>query len=137
MNEMEQIAASVGCSEPWVEKNGSCWLELGVLDVRLMAAVMRSQEARFVTMTAMQLDPSAPVRLDYHWDLQGRLLTFTTFTRENQIASIVDLCEAADWVERETHENFSIEFTGRECEPLLLRTGTAPGMQLHKHGEQP
>ena len=137
MNEMEQIAASLGLPSTWQEKNGSWWIESASLDVRLMAAVMRSHEARFVTLTAMQLDAGAPVRLDYHWDLRGQLLTFTTFAQDSQIASIVDLCGAADWVERETHENFSIEFTGRDYEPLLLRAGDVSGIQLREDKGQP
>jgi NADH:ubiquinone oxidoreductase subunit C len=42
----------------------------------------------------------------------------------------VDICEAADWIEREVHEGFGINFTGREYEPLLLREGDTPGMNL-------
>jgi NADH:ubiquinone oxidoreductase subunit C len=130
MTEMEQIAASLTLSNAFIEKNGSWWIESPSLDVRLMAAVMRSHEARFVTLTAMQLHPPEPIRLDYHWDLQGKLLTFTTAAQRNQIASIVDLCAAADWIERETHENFSIEFAGRDYKPLLLRLGDVPGLQF-------
>jgi NADH:ubiquinone oxidoreductase subunit C len=132
MNELEQIASSLGLPETWEERNGSWWMAPASLDVRVMAAVLRSHEARFVTLTAMQLLPDERIRIDYHWDLDGRLLTFTTFAVENRVPSIVDLCEAADWVERETHENFSVEFTGRPYEPLLLRTGDASGLQLRK-----
>ena len=132
MNVLNQISSALGLSEAWEEKNGSRWIAPAALDIRLMAAVMRSHDARFVTLTAMQLAPGAPVRLDYHWDIDGQLLTFTTYTQGNQVPSIVDLCEAADWVERETHENFSIDFTGHDYEPLLLRADDASGLQLRK-----
>ena len=135
MNQMKQIAASLGLPETWEQKNGSWWICQEGLDVRLMAEVMRAREARFVTLTAMQVEAGGRVRLDYHWDLGGRLLTFTTHANGKQMASIVDLCPAADWVERETHETFSIEFTGHLYEPLLLRAGATTGMQLRKEGQ--
>jgi NADH:ubiquinone oxidoreductase subunit C len=65
--------------------------------------------------------------------LNGQLLTFTTATVEKRIASITDLCPAADWVERETREYFAIEFTGRETTlPLMTRDGDPIGINLHK-----
>jgi NADH:ubiquinone oxidoreductase subunit C len=42
------------------------------------------------------------------------------------------MCEAADWIEREIHEEYGIEFTGREYEPLLLRAGDTPGVNLRE-----
>jgi hypothetical protein len=53
----------------------------------------------------------------------------------NSIESIYDLCEAVDWIEREIHEGFAIDFTGREYEPLLLRQGDTPGVNLRRRGE--
>ena len=50
----------------------------------------------------------------------------------NAIDSIFDLCEAADWIEREIHEEYSIDFTGRECAPLLLRQGDESGVNLRE-----
>ncbi len=47
----------------------------------------------------------------------------TSRSRDNSIESIYDICEAVDWIEREMHEGFNIDFTGREYEPLLLREG--------------
>ena len=46
--------------------------------------------------------------------------------------SIFDICEAVDWIEREIHEEYSIDFTGREYEPLLLRQGHRAGVNLHE-----
>ena len=49
-----------------------------------------------------------------------------------KIETIYDLCEAADWIEREVHEGFAIDFIGREYEPLLLRQGDKPGVNLRE-----
>ena len=74
-------------------------------------------------------------RLEYHWDLQGLLLGVPfqiagKSPESAKIDSIYDLSEAADWIEREVHEGFAIDFTGREYEPLMLRPGDKPGVNL-------
>jgi NADH:ubiquinone oxidoreductase subunit C len=46
--------------------------------------------------------------------------------------SIYDLCEAADWIEREVRDGWAVEFRGREMEPLLLRKADTPGVNLRK-----
>ena len=94
---------------------------------------MNAAGARFITITAYQLPGDEGFRLEYHWDLEGRLLGFPFHHRRQQpIESIYDLCEAADWIEREVHEGFAIDFTGREYEPLLLRAGDKPGVNLRE-----
>ncbi|MDA8326089.1 MAG: NADH-quinone oxidoreductase subunit C [Nitrospiraceae bacterium] len=70
-----------------------------------------------------------PYRLFYHWDMEGRILTFSTLTREEAVASISSICPAADWIEREIHDYFAVNFTGRDgLSPLLLRPDDPPGM---------
>ena len=93
---------------------------------------MNTVGARFITITAYQKPGAEGLRLEYHWDLGGRLLGFPFPLAGNSIESIYDLCEAADWIERETHEGFKIDFTGREYEPLLLREGDVCGVNLRE-----
>jgi hypothetical protein len=100
--------------------------------VREVAQAMNSLRARFITITAYQLPGTEGTRLEYHWDLAGRLLGFPFQLAANSIESIYDLCEAADWIEREVHEGFAVDFTGREYEPLLLREGDTPGVNLRE-----
>lgn len=100
-----------------------------------MATVMTAHRARFVTITALPGAEEGGVRMSYHWDLDGQLLTIATCTRDNHMASIFDLCEAADWIEREIHECYAVEFEGRPHEHLLLRPGQAPGLGLRGEDE--
>lgn len=118
----------------WSEKGGVCWMDRGDLNVREVAKAMRAVGARFITITAYQLPGSEGFRLEYHWDLDGRLLGFTFLVAGSSIESIYDLCEAADWIEREVHEEYAIDFIGRAYEPLLLREGETAGVNLR---EQP
>ena len=60
------------------------------------------------------------------------MLGFPFYLSGCSIGSIYDICEAADWIEREIHEEFAIDFTGRVYEPLLLREGDKPGLYLHE-----
>jgi hypothetical protein len=127
---LESIPEKLGIAEPWVEKGGVHWLAVGALNVRTLAKVMNQCRARFITITAYQLPADQGLRLEYHWDLDGTILGFTFNLAGNSIESIYDLCEAVDWIERETHEGFAVDFIGREYEPLLLRQGDTPGVNL-------
>ena len=127
---LENLREKLGVAEPWVESRGTHWLNPGAVSVRELAQAMNAFGARFVTITAYQLPGNAGFRLEYHWDLEGRLLGFPLQIAGNSIESIFDLCEAADWIEREVHEEYSIDFTGRAYEPLLLRQGDKPGVNL-------
>jgi NADH:ubiquinone oxidoreductase subunit C len=132
MNLLESIPEQLGSTEPWVEKGGVHWLTPGAMTVRELAQAMNALHARFITITAYQLPKDEGFRLEYHWDLDGQLLGFPFLLAGNSIDSIYDLCEAVDWIEREIHEGFAIDFLGREYEPLLLRQGDKPGVNLRE-----
>jgi NADH:ubiquinone oxidoreductase subunit C len=132
MTALERIAEELGVNERWVEKGGAHWLNPGTLTVRDIAHTMNASNARFVTVTAYQLPDDEGFRLEYHWDLDGQLVGFPLHISGDSIESIYDLCEAADWIEREIHEGFAINFRGREYEPLLLRQGDKPGVNLRE-----
>ncbi|MGA2888782.1 MAG: NADH-quinone oxidoreductase subunit C [Terracidiphilus sp.] len=130
MTLLDTIPEKLGISETFVEKGGVHWLALGGKSVRELTEAMNSLHARFITITAYQLPKDEGFRLEYHWDLNGQLLGFSFPLAGNSIESIFDLCEAVDWIEREIHEGFAIDFTGRDYEPLLLRQGDTPGVNL-------
>ena len=135
MNQLESIAEKLGISTPWVEKDDVHWLEPDTISVRTLAQAMNAVEARFITITAYQLPGDEGFRLEYHWDLDGQLLGFPFLLTGNSIESIYDLCEAADWIEREVHEGFAVDFIGREYEPLQLRAGDTPGFNLREEAK--
>ena len=132
MSLLETIPTKLGITEPFQEKGGVRWLNPEAATVRQVAAVMNELRARFITITAYQLPKDGGFRLEYHWDLEGKLLGFGFQLASNSIESIFDLCEAVDWIEREIHEEYSLEFTGREYEPLLLRQGDTTGVNLRE-----
>jgi NADH:ubiquinone oxidoreductase subunit C len=135
MTLLESIPEKLGITAPMVEKGGVHWLEPGAMTVRELAAAMNAVKARFITITAYQLPKDEGFRLEYHWDLDGQLLGFPFVLAGKSIESIYDLCEAVNWIEREIHEGFGIDFTGREYEPLLLRQGDTPGVNLREEAK--
>ena len=135
MKLIDSIPEKLRTAEPWIEKGGVHWLTASALNVRDLAKTMNAMKARFVTITAYQLPGTEGLRLEYHWDLDGQLLGFPFVLAGNTIESIYDLCEAVDWIEREIHEGFAVDFLGREYEPLLLRQGDKPGVNLREEDE--
>lgn len=133
----EATLAELGLGEGWTWDKGSWWfMPAEPIDVRATTSHMIGLEARFVAITAIER-PDKEIRLDYQWDLQGKLLSFVTATVQKQIATIADLMPAADWAERETYEYFAVEFTGRATmEPLMTRPGDAVGISLRKEMAQ-
>ncbi len=134
---LDTLPQKLGSAGAWTEKGGVHWLDPGELTVRELCLEMIAARARFVTITAYQLPGTEGIRLEYHWDLEGQLLGFPFVLSEStpggaKIESIYDLCEAVDWIERETHEGFAVDFTGREYEPLLLREGDKLGVNLRE-----
>lgn len=104
------------------------WLEDAGLDVKKMAGVMTGEGARLATVTAVPISEH-DCRLIYHWDIEGLLINIAAATRAGRIASIAGICAAADWIEREIHDYFAVEFDGRaDMPPLVLRPEDRPGI---------
>jgi hypothetical protein len=132
---LETIRSHLGTKQPWQQRADGWWLVDPDLDVEPIAGLMIGEGARLVTITARPAG-DGECRLGYHWDVGGRLFTFVTMTRGGSIPSIAVTCPAADWIERETHDYFAVNFTGREdLQPLVLRAGDRPGL-FHWNGHQ-
>ena len=132
MTALELVDQELGSTELWDERGAVLWLPVDAAKVRKLAAVMNDCRARFVTITATQLPGDEGLLLEYLWDLEGKLLGFSIHPAGNSIESIFDVCPAVDWIEREIHEGFAMEFAGRVYEPLLLRAGDKPGVNLRE-----
>ena len=137
MTLLESLPHKLGITSEWTEQGGVHWLDPGELTVRELCLEMIAARARFVTITAYQLPKDEGIRMEYHWDLAGTLLGFPFLLKTEpgetpKIESIFDLTEAVDWIEREIHEEYAIEFTGRDYEPLLLREGDKLGINLRE-----
>ena len=135
MKTVDTVAEELGLADSWVEQGGALWLPCDKLNPRAVAKALISSEARFITITATELPEDAGIRMDYHWDLDGQLIGLQFQASDHKIESIYDLCEAANWIEREIHEYFAVDFLGREYEPLFLRNGEKAGVNLREEEE--
>ena len=132
MTTFEVISAELGSAVPWCQRGGVHWLVVDQSQIRMVADAMNRLCARFVTITATELSGEEGLLLEYLWDLNGELLGFRVRLSGKAVESIFDLCPAVDWIEREVHEGFAIDFAGREYEPLLLRPGDKAGVNLRE-----
>ncbi|HEX2987296.1 MAG TPA: NADH-quinone oxidoreductase subunit C [Chloroflexota bacterium] len=136
--DVEMIRAQLGTAQPWEKRPDGYWLEDPLLKVRDMARCMVRNGARLMTVTATPV-AGGEQRLAYHWDLEGQVTTLIAGTHQNTIDTIVDICPAADWIEREIHDYFAVSFAGRQSTPpLTLRPNDPPGFFFWKgqDGEQ-
>ena len=134
---LDTLPKKLGSANPWTETGGVHWLDPGQLSVRDLCEEMIAARARFVTITAYELPKDEGIRLEYHWDLEGQLMGFPFLLKAEpgqnpKIESIYDLTESVDWIEREIHEEYKVEFTGRVYEPLLMRAGDTLGVNLRE-----
>jgi len=129
MDKCERIVAQLDLGNSLEKRSDGWWLEAPDMDVEKMAHSMTEANARLVTMTACQVS-NGEFRIIYHWDLEDRMLNMVTMTRKGGIPSIVRIHPASDWIEREIHDYFAVQFTGRELPPLFLHPEDSPGIFL-------
>lgn len=134
---LDSLRNKIGATGEWTEQGGVHWLDPGALSVRELCTVLIAAHARFITITAYQLPAETGYRFEYHWDLNGQLLGFPYTLKAEpgknpEIESIYDLTESVDWIEREIHEEYAVDFTGRVYEPLLMREGDTLGVNLRE-----
>ena len=132
MNLINELLGRFNISDLSQDASGVAWFSTGNLDLRELSTFMNHAGARFVTVTANELPRGEGFCLEYLWDRDGRLFGFAFYPAARSMPSIFDLCEAADWIEREIHEEYAIDFAGRDYEPLLLRAGDRPGVNLQE-----
>jgi Ni,Fe-hydrogenase III component G len=132
MNNIDDLAMELKVTDISTDISGVKWFTTGSLKLRELVPVLNRVGARFVTITANELPMNQGFCLEYLWDLNGQLVGFPFYPSSKALPSIYDICEAADWIEREIHEEYSIDFAGRMYEPLLLRDNDQIGVNLHE-----
>jgi len=118
----------LGIGDTWEQKGGSWWIATDTVNARSAAQIMVANGARLATVSSFET-AGGEILLDYHWSLNGTLVTIEIPTKDKQINSITDIFPGADWVEREIHDYFLVEFPDRvDTKRLMTREGTAQGM---------
>ncbi len=115
----------------WDERADGWWVTVDGAHVRGVAVACLEAGARFSALLACP-EGTGAVRLSWHWDLAGTLLSIcAAFDPGMPAPSVADLCPAADWAERETQDYYAVTFDGRgSTPPLVLRAGDKRGIML-------
>ncbi len=96
------------------------WMLAPELDVQAMATLMNGLEARLSTVSGIALE-NGETAIIYHYALGRVAVNLRAETRNGQINSITPITPAADWIEREIHDLYSVEFTGHPNLARLIR----------------
>ena len=130
MDNGEEILSQLSQGKSWEKRSDGWWLKTEDMDVEKKAHTMNEAKARLVTITACEIS-KGEFRIIYHWDLEGRMLNMVTVTDKGNISSIATIYPASDWMEREIHDYFAVQFDGRELPPLYLFPEDSPGILLN------
>jgi NADH:ubiquinone oxidoreductase subunit C len=111
------------------------WLDAPDLDVNCMAALANDLGMRLSTMTGIALEDSE-TQLIYHFVSGSTVLNFKVQTQQNSIQSITAPIPAANWIEREIHDLYGVEFVGHPHLERFIRPPELPiGFFREKGGE--
>ena len=101
------------------------WMRAPLLDIAAMAETMHQLGARLGTMTgsALQSDETAVI---YHYILGTAAVNIRTESRDRSLPSITAVTQAADWIEREIHDLFGVDFVGHPNLTRLIRPPQVP-----------
>ena len=125
MNELHLLLGHVPGATPLEHRRDGWWMRAPRVDVVAMAGMMRRLGARLATMTALALE-AGETAVIYHYVLGPAAVNIRTETRGRSLPSIAPVTRAADWIEREVHDLFGVEFLGHPNLVRLIRPAQAP-----------
>lgn len=111
------------------------WLDTPDLDVIRMAALANDLGMRLSTMTGIAVE-EGETQLIYHFVSGSLVLNVRVQTQRNSIPSIAAIMPAANWIEREIHDLYGVEFLGHPHLERFIRPPELPvGFFREKGGE--
>ncbi|HVN53084.1 MAG TPA: NADH-quinone oxidoreductase subunit C [Anaerolineaceae bacterium] len=101
------------------------WIEAAGADPREIAGVMKAYHARLSTVTAVNR-ADGETDLIYHFFLPKKPINVRVTTREQRLPSVATILPAANWIEREIHDLFAVQFDGHPDLRRLVRPPEMP-----------
>lgn len=120
MTELAERLKNFTGSAEWRAIPGGMTMKASTLDPISMAQSMLSASARLITMTGVVRDDGETDIL-YHYELENFTFTIETSTHGQAITSIAGITHAADWIEREIHDLYAVNFIGHPDLSRLIR----------------
>jgi NADH-quinone oxidoreductase subunit C len=101
------------------------WLDSPELDVIEMADLFSKVGMRLSTMTGTALE-DGETRLIYHFVAGSMVVNVKVCTQKNTIPSITPMMPSANWIEREIHDLYAVEFVGHPHLERFIRPPELP-----------
>lgn len=122
---LEVKLSNLADSGKFTRASDGLWMNAPQLDVSCLAALLLDLEARLSTITGTALD-DGETELIYHFIVGSTPLNVKVQTKNNTILSITPLMPSADWIEREIHDLYAVDFLGHPQLERFIRPSELP-----------
>lgn len=96
------------------------WMAAPALDVQQMASDLHQLGARLSTISAVML-PGGETEIIYHYLVNRQAINIKAQTQNNTLPSITPVVPSANWIEREIHDLYNVNFSGHPNLARLIR----------------
>lgn len=96
------------------------WMAAPLLDVRQMAGDMYRLGARLSTISAVA-QSTGETEIIYHYLLNRQAINIKVQTKNNALPSITPMVPSANWIEREIHDLYNVNFIDHPNLARLIR----------------
>lgn len=121
---IERICALTGDKSPQERMDGF-WFESCKLDYAELAKVMVENHTRLSTMTAIECT-DGETDIVYHFINPKLAVNIRAKTTNNTLPSLGKYLPSADWIEREIHDLYAVNFEGHPDMRPLERPAEMP-----------
>ena len=123
--DLEMLLSKLANSTKVIHASDGLWMDAPKLDVVQMGASLLELGARLSTMTAIALE-DGETELIYHFVAGSMALNIKVRTQKNTIPSITPITPSANWIEREIHDLYAVEFIGHPHLERFIRPPELP-----------
>lgn len=118
MSELLEVISTLTGDKVPQERIDGIWFESGKLDYAKLAEVMVNNNTRLSTVTAIErLDGETDIV--YHFINPKMAVNIRVKTTNNTLPSLGKYLPSADWIEREIHDLYAVNFEGHpDMRPL-------------------
>jgi hypothetical protein len=122
---VEDLLQKLAGSDGWKVRPDGVWVDAPALDPVAAAELLRGAGARLSTLSAIAREDGETWVID-HYLLDGTALNLRYLTRGGHLPSIAAAMPAANWIEREIHDLFAVQFDGHPDPRRLVRPPEVP-----------
>jgi NADH:ubiquinone oxidoreductase subunit C len=119
-----QFSGIAGSAQPIARTDGY-WVDSDPKGICKVAQAMKDRQARLSTITATARE-DGETDLIYHFICEKTPLNIRVTTTQQSLPSLANLLPAANWIEREIHDLYAVQFEGHPDMRRLTRPPEMP-----------